>query len=70
MTTTTIRPGALVEVRTAFGNVLRRRAVTGPEMSDFLIVRVCTEDEWEAAEEAGRKPSTTPWPAEDVWPVE
>jgi hypothetical protein len=64
-----ISPGDKVRVRTAFGRLLDRRAVTAPYMSDFLVVRVCAEEEWEAARVGGREPESTPWPAEDVTPV-
>lgn len=69
MTTTTVEPGAVVTVRTAFGNEVRKRATTGVVMgADFLVVRVCSEEEWELAQAENRAPNTTPWPAEDVWP--
>lgn len=69
MTTVTVEPGSVVVVRTAFGNEVRKRAATGVVMgADFLVVRVCSEDEWGLAQAEGREPNTTPWPAEDVWP--
>lgn len=64
---TPIRPGDLVVVRTAFGNEAQKRAVTGVvKGSDFLIVRVCPPEEWDAAIRTGREPQSVPWPAEDV----
>jgi hypothetical protein len=70
MVTRTIEAGTLVEARTAYGNVVRRRALGPASMSDFLIFRLATEDEWVAAQNEGREPDWTPWPAEDVWAVE
>lgn len=70
MTTTQITRGATVVARTAFGNEVRRRALGGPEMSDFLIVKLVTEEEWNQAKIEGREPSWVPWPAEDVFPIE
>lgn len=62
-----ITPGDLVRVRTAFGNEVEKRAVTGVIDGDaFRVVRVCAPDEWAAAERAGRPPRSSPWPAEDV----
>lgn len=62
-----IKRGDRVVVRTAFDRYVPRRAATGPTMGDdFLVVRVCTEEEWSAAQAEGREPQTTPWPAEDV----
>ena len=68
-TTATIKRGDVISARTAFDNMVRRRAVSEPVMSDFLIVRVCTEEEWARAEAEGREPVTVPWPAEDVHPL-
>lgn len=62
-----IKRGDRVVVRTAFDQYLPRRAATGTTMGeDFLVVRVCTEDEWAAAQAEGRDVRATPWPAEDV----
>lgn len=70
MTDAQIRPGDLVLARTAFDELVPRRAVTGPVMGeDFLVVRVCSEDEWQAAAAEGRDPRGIPWPAEDVRPT-
>ncbi len=64
----TISRGDKVRVRDAFGALVERRAVTGTLMGeDFLVVRVCTEEEWAAAAAEGREPRGTPWPAEDVY---
>jgi hypothetical protein len=59
--------GQVIEVRDAFGQLLRRRAL-GPVQPgyDFPVVRVCREEEWHAAELEGREAEGVPWPAEDV----
>jgi hypothetical protein len=65
-----IEPGSKVLVRTAFNELLERRAVTGVVMGDdFEVVRVCAEEEWITATSEGRQPHSTPWPAEDVQPA-
>lgn len=62
-----VEPGARVSVRTAFGRCVERRAVTGVVRGDaFDVVRVCSDEEWNKAEQAGREPQSSPWPAEDV----
>lgn len=64
---TAIAPGMKVLARSAFGEELPRRALSGPQRGvDFMVVLVCTEEEWTAAEAEGRDPDGTPWPAEDV----
>ena len=64
---TTIEPGALVLVRTADGQKVPRRAVTGIEDGlDFPVVWVSTEEDWEASTGNGHRPDALPWPAEDV----
>ncbi len=35
-----------------------------------MVVRVCTEEEWSAAQQEGREPDGVPWPIEDVERVE
>ncbi len=66
-----INPGDRVLARTAFGELVPRRAITGPVMGDdFMIVRVCAEAEWTAAQVEGRDPVGTPWPVEDVLPAQ
>lgn len=65
-----IKPGAIVHIKTALGETLDRRAVTPVvEGSDFPVIWVCREEEWKAAHRQGREPDSVPWPAEDVWPV-
>lgn len=65
-----IEPGMKVNVRTAFDDVVPRRAVTGLVRGmDFPVVFVCTEEEWAASVAEGRDPEGVPWPVEDVHPV-
>lgn len=62
-----IEPGTHVQVRTASGELLPRRAITEiVRGEDFPVVWVCREEEWEAAQIEGREPEGVPWPAEDV----
>jgi hypothetical protein len=68
-TTAAIKAGDQVVVRTADGEKLPRRAVTGPYMSDFLIIRICSEGEWQSALAEDRDASSVAWPAEDVQPA-
>jgi hypothetical protein len=63
----TIQPGNRVLVRTAFDELVQRRALSGVEAGvDFPVVWVCTEEEWNAAENGGPAAEGDPWPAEDV----
>ncbi len=67
----TIKAGAKVLARSAFDQLLERRAITGVVRgADFPVVWVCSEDEWETATREGREPEGDPWPAEDVKTVE
>jgi hypothetical protein len=62
-----IASGAVVIVRTADGQQLRRRSVTGVvDGLDFPVVWVTTEQDWTTAEGNGGRPPALPWPAEDV----
>jgi hypothetical protein len=62
-----IKRGDAVTVRTAFGDLLERVALTGVEMGrDFPVVWVCSRDEWEARIDEGTELEGLPWPAEDV----
>jgi hypothetical protein len=62
-----IKRGDAVTVRTAFGDLLERVALTGVEMGrDFPVVWVCSRDEWEAGTTETDKPEGLPWPADDV----
>jgi hypothetical protein len=64
-----VAPGDLVRVRTAFGGLIEKVAVTGVIAGDsFQVVRLCSDEEWTAARAAGREPRSSPWPAEDVIP--
>ena len=59
--------GDLVVAVDAAGEDLPRRALGGPVMgTNFLVIWVCREDEWHAAQREGREPDAVPWPAEDV----
>jgi hypothetical protein len=59
-----IQPGSEVEVTTSSGERVPMRALGGPsEGRDFLVVRVCTESDWQA----GRgEAEAIPWPAQYV----
>lgn len=64
-----VEAGDPVIVRTASGQLAEVRAITGPQHGrDFLVVWVCDEQEWDAAEREGRDPEGVPWPAEAVQP--
>jgi hypothetical protein len=66
-----LEPGTRVTTRTAFGTDVEQVAVTGVvQGADFLVVWVCSHDEWEAASRGGRAPNAIPWPAEDVTPIQ
>ncbi len=67
---TMIEPGSKVLARSAFDELLERRAVTGVQAGhDFPVVWVCPEDEWQRAQAEGRTPEGLPWPAEYVQPA-
>ena len=66
METLPIKAGDKVRVITIDGSELQKRAASDPQMSDFLIVRVCREEEWVAAKAEDRPPRSVAWPAEDV----
>lgn len=62
-----ITEGSDVLVRTFDGRTVGRVAVTGiVRGDDFLVVWVCTPDEWRAARAESREPSAVPWPAPHV----
>ena len=62
-----IARGDLVVAVDAAGADLPRRALGGPILgANFLVVWVCREEEWHAAQREGREPDGVPWPAEDV----
>jgi len=66
-----IAAGSLVRVRTASGEWVDRRAVSGVvDGYDFSVVWVSTEQEWNEARGTGREPEALPWPAADVIPRE
>jgi hypothetical protein len=65
-----IAPGSKVLARSAFGDLLPKRATSGPtEGVDFEVIWLCSEAEWEAAESEGRDPDARPWPTEAVVPT-
>lgn len=67
MRSATVDRGAHVEVLTAFGRRVEKIAVSGVIHGDrFEVVRVCSEEEWVAANEEHREPRSSPWPADDV----
>lgn len=62
-----IKRGDVVTVRTAFGDLLERVALTGVEMGrDFPVVWVCSRDVWDAGNDEDTELEGLPWPAEDV----
>jgi hypothetical protein len=62
-----IQRGSRVIVRSADNKKLPRRAVSGiVNGDDFLVVWVCREEEWAAANAQERQADALPWPAEDV----
>ena len=62
-----ILKGDSIEITTADGQLLARRAVTGIQKgSDFLVVLVCKEEEWNSARSEGRDAVGIPWPADAV----
>ena len=59
--------GELVFATDASGEDLPRRAISGPVRGDnFMVIWVCREEEWHAAQREGRHPDGVPWPVEDV----
>ncbi len=62
-----ITRGTPVQVRTAAGELLPRRALGEiARGEDFPVVWVCRDEEWDTALLEGREPQGVPWPAEDV----
>jgi hypothetical protein len=65
--TITTSAGQPIEVRDAFGQVLKLIAVGPVDPGyDFAVVWACRREEWEAAQQEGREPEAVPWPIEDV----
>jgi hypothetical protein len=63
--------GQPIEVRDAYGNILRRVAIGPVDPGyDFAVVWACREEEWEAARAEGREPEAIPWPIEDISVIE
>lgn len=66
-----IERGDYLLARTARGERVPRRAVTGVEPGDtFPVVWVCSEEEYESANRRGVEPDAVPWPANAVEKVE
>ncbi len=63
-----VRPGDRLQVRSARGDWLDRRAVSDVLPGDQFPV-VSREGEWLAAQAEERAPDAVPWPAEDVRPA-
>jgi hypothetical protein len=62
-----VKAGDQIIVRDALGQDLQRRATSSADPGDeFTVVWACREEEWDAAQEEGREPDSTPWPIEDV----
>jgi hypothetical protein len=62
-----IQYGDLVVAIDAAGKGLPRRALGGPVKGvSFMVIWVCREEEWHAAQREGRQPDGVPWPVEDV----
>ena len=62
-----IEEGARLEVTTASGQQVVMRALSGETQGrDFAVVWVCTEAEYEAAQQSGSSPKGIPWPLEAV----
>lgn len=62
-----IAPGDHLMARTAKGQMVPRRAVSGiTEGETFLVVWVCDEGEYDRAASEGREPAAVPWPANAV----
>jgi hypothetical protein len=66
---TEIKPGDLVAAIDAEGEELPRRAISGVvQGGNFMVIWVCREEEWHAAQREGRHPDGVPWPVGDVQP--
>jgi hypothetical protein len=58
-----IVPGVVVQATTASGSVVPMRATSmAMRGKDFPVVWVCTEEDWQVANEAGIEPDSLPWP--------
>jgi hypothetical protein len=59
--------GTLVEAVTATGERVRLRAVGRPTRGrDFPVVWVCTEEEFQEADQGGRPAKGLPWPLDAI----
>jgi len=62
-----VRRGDLIDIRTADGSVVRRRALGDVDRGDtFPVVWATKPEDWDAAVNEGREPSGIPWPEYDV----
>jgi hypothetical protein len=68
---TDIKKGSRVLARTSSDRLIERRATTGVvDGSDFPVVWICPEQEWQEALVSGREQDSVPWPAWAVQAVE
>jgi hypothetical protein len=66
-----IKPDVRLMVRTAFGDEVERRAISGIDQGDrFPVVWVATEEEWTLARSERRQARGEPWPADAVRVIE
>lgn len=64
-------PGARVQARNAFGDLILMVAVTGPEAGlDFPVVWLCSPEEYDRATAAGDEPAAIAWPLDAVTTLE
>ncbi|MBF7081866.1 hypothetical protein IT084_02610 [Desulfallas sp. Bu1-1] len=61
-----MKPGDLVRINAYGGKELLRRVVAVTTLARRKIVCVCTEEEWQTAQEEGREPMCVGFPLEDV----
>ena len=58
-----IRVGQRVVAITSAGREIERRAAsTSVPGERFRVVRICSDEEWEAAQLEGREPKASAWP--------
>jgi hypothetical protein len=63
----TIEPGMVLEARTAGGEEIQVRALGRPMKGrDFPIVWVCTEEEYQRAQESASEADGIPWPLDAI----
>jgi plasmid replication initiation protein len=65
-----IRVGQRVVAVTSAGRELAKRAASTVVSGErFRVVRICSDEEWEAAQREGREPKASAWPASAVRPA-